>query len=91
MKLRGKKFRAEAKRVERKISEFDNWRITRVEKIEQDPDVLEKILRIDSLSWKKEWTDSRKIVDLELPMILNTIRGVHNLRCTCALFCYGSL
>jgi CelD/BcsL family acetyltransferase involved in cellulose biosynthesis len=75
VKMRGKKFRAEARRVDRKVGGLGDWRVACVEQIEQDPEVCEKILRINELSWKKEWLSSRGIVDDELAMILNIMRG----------------
>ena len=74
VKMRGKKFRAEAKRVERKIGELGDWRVTRVEQMQQDPEVCEKILRIDEHSWKKEWLSSHNFEhDPELAVTLNTL------------------
>jgi hypothetical protein len=73
-KARGKKFRAETKRVERKLKELDNWRVTCVEQIKQDPQVCDKILKIDKLSWKEGFLSSQKVAyDPELAVSLNSI------------------
>jgi CelD/BcsL family acetyltransferase involved in cellulose biosynthesis len=74
VKMRGKKFRAEAKRVERKVGELVDWAVTCIEQMEQDPEVCEKILRIDEHSWKKEWLSSKNFkYDPELAVTLDTL------------------
>jgi CelD/BcsL family acetyltransferase involved in cellulose biosynthesis len=73
-RMRGKKFRAEARRVERKIRQLGNWRVTCVEQIEQDPEVCDKILRILKLSWKDKFLSSLGIAyDPELTVSLNSL------------------
>jgi hypothetical protein len=79
VRIRKKKFRAEARRVERKISELGNWNVTCVKQIEQDPEVCEKILKIDKLSWKEEFLSSQGIAyDPELAVSLNSILETRN-------------
>jgi hypothetical protein len=74
VKMRGKKFRAEARRVERKVRELGNWQVTCVEQIEQGSKVCQMILGINELSWKKKWLSSLNIAyDPELAVTLNAV------------------
>jgi hypothetical protein len=75
VKTKGKKFRANIRNVERKIEGLGNWRVTCVERFEDDPEVCEKIIRIYTFSWKRNWMTCRGIAyDPELAIALNALR-----------------
>jgi hypothetical protein len=76
VKTKNKKFRDNTRRAERKIRTLGNWRVTRVDRFEKDPEVCEKILKIWEHSWKKEWLTRRGFAyDPELAVALNALRA----------------
>ncbi|MBN2604108.1 MAG: GNAT family N-acetyltransferase [Candidatus Thermoplasmatota archaeon] len=73
------KVRRKLNRIERKFRMLGDCRITCVERLDDDPMVCEKIIKLDGLSWKKNWMDSRGIAyDPELSITLNAVRETDN-------------
>lgn len=71
---RGSNFRHKFRRIEQKLSETGNWKISKVETLGQENELFDKILQIDALSWKKTWAFSKGITeDPELSMLFRSI------------------
>ena len=56
--------------MERKLNQISPWRIVYVEDVSNRPDVLEKILDVERMSWKESWRNRMLIAtDEDLLMI----------------------
>jgi hypothetical protein len=75
VKTKNGKFRRGMKRVKKRIEAIGNWKVTCVERFEDDQEVCEKIIRIYGLSWKNKWMTERNIAyDPELAAALYVLR-----------------
>jgi len=57
------------RQIERKLNQLGLWKIVYVENVSNRPDVLEKILAVERMSWKESWRNGMKMaIDEELLM-----------------------
>lgn len=67
---RGGNWRKKVRQMERKLNQISPWRIVYVEDVSNRPDVLEKILDVERMSWKESWRNRMLIAtDEDLLMI----------------------
>jgi CelD/BcsL family acetyltransferase involved in cellulose biosynthesis len=62
-KSRGKKFRQDSRRTERKLDSLGVWKIVHVERGEDELATIKKILNVETMSWKEQWRTRRGVKD----------------------------
>lgn len=58
---RGKKFKQDFKRTERKLSSVGSWEIKHFDQRNQESEIIRRILNVESTSWKEDWRAKRKM------------------------------
>ena len=62
--------RRSIRQIERKLNQIGPWKIEYVENVGNRPDVLEKILDVERMSWKESWRNGKQMAtDEDLLMI----------------------
>jgi hypothetical protein len=59
-KSRGKKFRQDIRRTERNLDILGSWKLTRFTP-EEKSGILDKVLQVESNSWKEDWRTRRRL------------------------------
>lgn len=68
--LKGSRWRNDLERTERKLDQIGSWRIMSIENVSNRPDVLERILDVERMSWKEPWRSKMHMtIDEDLFMI----------------------